>query len=46
MFNRKLYKQTAKKQLAGRRTVPVLATLITTFILLILAQAPKFIHLK
>ena len=41
MFNRKLYKQTAKKQLAGRRTVPVLATLITTFILLFLGTSSE-----
>ena len=41
MFNRKLYKQTAKKQLAGRRTVPVLATLITTFILLVLGTSSE-----
>ena len=40
MFNRKSYKSIAKKQLKGRWTLPVLATLIT-FILTSLISAPE-----
>lgn len=41
MFNRQLYKQTAKKQLASRKTVPVLATLITMAFLVILGSGSE-----
>lgn len=41
MFNRQLYKETAKKQLASRRTVPVLATLITMALMIVLGSGSE-----